>query len=111
MPATYEDAALILQIVRWGTEMGIDDAGQAVFASDFDVRAASVDDSPVGKLLSFYETVGTLVKHDILDKDLVLDLWWVKGTWDRVGPAALRERERIGEARLYENYEALATKN
>lgn len=80
MPATYEDAALILQIVRWGTEMGIDDAGQAVFASDFDVRAASVDDSPVGKLLSFYETVGTLVKHDILDKDLVLDLWWVKGT-------------------------------
>jgi hypothetical protein len=109
MPATYDDAALILQLVRWGTEMGIDDAGQAVFASDFDVRAASADDSPVGKLLSFYETVGALVKHDILDKDLVLDLWWVKGTWDRVGPAALKERERIGEPRLYENYEALAT--
>ena len=27
MPATYEDAALVLQIVRWGTEMGINDSG------------------------------------------------------------------------------------
>jgi len=108
MAATYDDAALIMQIVRWGTEMGIDDAGQAVFAEDFDARAASADDSPVGKLLSFFETISTLVKHDILDKDLVLDLWWLPGTWGRVGPAALRERERIGEPRLYENYEALA---
>jgi hypothetical protein len=60
-------------------------------------------------MLSFFETLGTLVKHGILDKDLVMDLWWVAGTWARVGPAALRERARLGEPRLYENYEALAT--
>jgi hypothetical protein len=108
MPATYDDAALIMQIVRWGTEMGIDDAGQAIFADNFDAKKASADDLPVGKMLSFFETLATLVKHGILDEALVLDLWWVPGTWARVGPAAIRERERIGEPRLYENYEALA---
>ena len=109
MPATYDDAALIMQIVRWGTEMGIDDAGQSIFADEFDAKKASAGDLPVAQMLSFFETLGTLVKHDILDKELVLDLWWVPGTCARVGPAALRERERLGEPRLYENYEALAT--
>ena len=108
MPATYDDAGLIMQIVRWGTEMGIDDAGEAVFSEDFDAKSASADDLPVSRMLSFFETIGTLVKHDILAKELLLDLWWVPGTWARVGPAAIRERERIGEPRLYENYEALA---
>jgi hypothetical protein len=108
MPATYDDAGLLMQIVSWGTEMGIDDAGQAIFANDFDAKLATVNDLPVGKMLSFFETIATLVKHGVLDKELVLDLFWISGTWARVGPAALRERERIGEPRLYENYEALA---
>jgi hypothetical protein len=108
MPATYDDAAILMQVVRWGTEMGLDEAGQHIFSDDFDAGAASVDDLPVGKLLAFGETIGTLVKHGILDKALVLDLYWIPGTWARVGPAAMRERERLGEPRLYENYEAMA---
>jgi hypothetical protein len=108
MAATYEDAALMMQVVRWGTDMGLDEAGRVLFADAFDPEAATADDEPVGKMLAFGETLGTLVKHGILDKDLVLDLWWVAGTWARVGPAALRAREHVGEPRLYENYEALA---
>jgi hypothetical protein len=97
-----------MQIVRWGTELGLEEAGHALFVDGFDPEEATVDDAAVGRILAFGETIGTLVKHQILDKELVLDLWSVAGTWGRVGPAAIRERERIGEPRLYENYEWLA---
>jgi hypothetical protein len=53
------------------------------------------------------ETIGTLVKNDLLDRDLVLDWLWVAGAWERVGPAARRAREQFSPA-LYENFEALA---
>jgi hypothetical protein len=108
MVATYDDANLIVQLVRWGTEMGLDEAAQALFADGFDPSSASADDVPVRKMLSFGEVVGTLVKQGVLNRDLVVDLWWVTGLWARVQPAAERERERLGERRLYENFEALA---
>lgn len=109
MVANYEDAALVLQIVRWGTEMGLDDATHALFADGFDPESVSTDNESVRKMLTFGETVGTLVKHGILDEALVRDLWWVDGVWGRVGPAARKVRDHLGEPRLYENFEALAT--
>ena len=109
MPANYDDAALVVQLSRWGTELGLEDAIQAVFAPSFDPESASTDDSSVSKLLQWGETVATLVKHDILDRALALDMWWVGGVWGRVGPAAKRRREQLSEPRLYENFEALAT--
>jgi hypothetical protein len=109
MSATHNDAALVVQLVRWGTEMGLEEAMGHLFANDFDAEAVSVNDSSVRKMLTFGETVATLVKHGILDKDLVDDLWWAQGAWARVGPAALRERERLGEPRLFENFEAQAS--
>jgi hypothetical protein len=50
-----------------------------------------------------------LVKNDVLDQGLVLDWLWVQGMWDRVGPAAVRARDRLGSDALYENFEALAS--
>jgi hypothetical protein len=108
MPATYDDAALVVQLARWGTELGVDDAAHAIFADTFDPATSSVDDPSVRKLLSFGEVVGTLVKQGVLNRELVLDLWWVTGVWKQVAPAAKRERDRLGEERLYENIEALA---
>lgn len=109
MGAKHEDAALVMQIVRWGTEMGLDEATHEIFADGFDPEVASADHKAVRTMLMFGETIATLVKHKILDKDLVEDLWWVDGAWARVGPAAKKARERLGEPRLYENFEALAT--
>ena len=108
MAATHEDAVLVVQIVRWGTEMQLDAAVAELFADGFDPESASIDTPAVRKALSFGETVGTLVKQGLLNRDLVYDLWWVKGVWGRVGPAAVRQREKFGEPRLYENLEALA---
>lgn len=81
MVATYEDAALVVQLVRWGTEMGLEEATHALFADGFDAKVASIDHPSVRKMLLFGETVGTLVKHGILDKELVQDLWWIDGSW------------------------------
>lgn len=108
MVATYDDAKLVVELVRWGTEMGLDEAMPALFADSFDPNTASGDDPPVRKMLGFGEVIGTLVKQGVLDRGLALDLWWVKGSWARVQPAAERQRSRLHEPRLYENFEALA---
>jgi len=108
MPATYDDAALAVQLARWGTELGLEDAGWAIFAEGFDPATSSLDDAPVRKLLSFGEVVATLVKQGVFDRGLALDLWWVEGIWARLGPAAERERDRLGDPRIFENIEALA---
>jgi hypothetical protein len=88
--------------------MGAEEAFGQVFSDDFDKQDASAMNPSVGKLLAYFEAIGTLVKHSLLDRDLVTDLWSSRMIWDRLGPAALRAREAAGEPRLFENFEALA---
>jgi hypothetical protein len=108
-PPTHEDAQLMIQIAKWGTSLGTDEAMARIFAEDFDPEAAdAMDDEAVRKLLAFGESIGTLTKHDLLSAQLVSDWIWLEGLWARLGPAALRMRERYGEPRLWENFEALA---
>jgi hypothetical protein len=108
MPGSREDAILVVELAKWGSMMGLSDASRAVFADDFDPDAVEANDPSVQAMLMFNETVGTLVKNGLLDRDLVYDWLWVAGSWERVGPAARRAREKAGVAALFENYEALA---
>ena len=108
MPATYDDANLVMQLVRWATDIHLRDAVIAVFADEFDPEKANAEDPSVGTILNFGEVVGTLVNQNVLDRDLVLDMWWVQGLWARVAPAAQQQRDRMGEPRLSENFEKLA---
>jgi hypothetical protein len=96
-----------MQIVRWGTEMGLTDAVLSVLADEFDPETARPDDPAVLKVLNFGEVVGTFVNQGVLDRGLVTDMWWMEGLWARVGPAARRQREHLGEPRLSENFEKL----
>jgi hypothetical protein len=107
MPATYDDANLVMQIVRWGTEMGLAEAVVTVLADEFDPQTASPEDPSVRKVLNFGEVIGTFVNQGVLDRGLVMDMWWMEGLWSRVGPAARRQREHLGEPRLSENFEKL----
>ncbi len=107
MVASREDAALMVQLVRWGTEMGLDDALRVIFGPGYDPETASMEDLVVEKVLFFGETVGALVKHGLLDRDLLVDIFWIDGMWSKVGQHALKAREHEGEPRLYENFEAL----
>jgi hypothetical protein len=106
--ANHDQASVLVQLAQWGTALGLEDALPVLFSDDFDPDAATTDDAHVIRLLEFGELVGTLTKHGLLDADLALDAWWVSGAWARVAPAAMRDRERLGEPGLYENFEALA---
>lgn len=106
---TRDDAHLMVELAQWGTALGLQDAISKLFSEDFDPDKAEVThDSAVRAVLMFGESIGTLTKHDLLSVELVHDWLWVAGLWSRVGPAAKRQREKAGEPRLYENFEALA---
>jgi hypothetical protein len=105
---TREDAALMIQIAQWGTSLGLDEALSELFDDDFDPESVDAANASVRKVLQFGESIATLTKRDLLSAELVNDWLWVGGLWARVGPAALRAREKYGEPRLYENFEALA---
>jgi hypothetical protein len=108
MAGSREDANMIVELAKWGAMIDLPAASRKIFADDFDPDAAHPLDEEVQTLLVFYETIGTFVKNDLLDRDLVYDWIWVTGAWDRVGPAALRAREQSGAPELFENFEALA---
>ena len=106
---TREDAQLMVQLAQWITALGFEERMPELLADDFDPETAEVaDNAAVRVCLMIGESIGTLTKHNLLSTELVYDWLWVRGLWDRVGPAALRVREKFGEPRLYENFEALA---
>ena len=104
----HHDAQLVVQLSQWGTALGLNEALGEIMREDFDPATATMDDDRIRAILTFGETVGTLTKNGLLDQGLVLDWLWVSGVWDRVGPAAKRERDRHGVPALFENFEALA---
>jgi hypothetical protein len=65
---------------------------------------------PITYLFRLFETFGTYVKHDILDRRIVFDLWRIVFTdnWDRLAPAIVVIRRTEGPAFL-ENFEMLAS--
>jgi hypothetical protein len=108
-PPTKDDAQLMIQLAQWGTLLGVQEAMPQIFSDSFDPETAdAMTDQSVRTMLTFGETIGTLTKNGLLHEGLVQDWIWVAGLWARVGPAAKRNRERYGEPRLYENFEALA---
>jgi hypothetical protein len=108
MAGTREDAILIVELAKYAAMLGIADANGKIFGDEFDQERADFGDPAVRIVLGFNETVATLVKNDLLDRDLVLDWLWMAGSWDRVGPAAERARKQTGAPNLYENFEMLA---
>jgi len=110
MAATYEDAGLLVQLLRLDAEMGLDDAMSAVFSPTFDPETASMEDPNVRKILFFGEAVGALVKHNVLDLALIRDVYWFDGLWANVSSHALAARAEENEPSLYENFEALVSK-
>jgi hypothetical protein len=104
---TQEDGKMLIQLAQLGQSYGLMEAMTVIFADDFDAAAAEVSDAPVRGALGYCELVGTLVKHDLISAELVNDYIWFGGIWGRLEPAVLRVREKLGEPRLYENFEAL----
>jgi hypothetical protein len=109
MAATYEDATLLVQLLRLDAEMGLDEAMSTVFQPSFDA-ISTMDDPNVRKILFFGEAVGAMVKHHVLDLALVRDVYWFDGLWSKVSAHAIAAREMENEPSLYENFELLVSK-
>lgn len=108
MAGTHDDAQMMVELAKWGAMINLQDATRAIFADGFDREAVDSMNPNVQTVLIYMETIGTLVKNDLLDRELVNDWLWVQGMWERVAPAAMKARDKAGEPRLYENFEALA---
>src|SRR5438105_5782667 len=96
MAGSQEDAMLMVELAKWGAMIGLGEASRTIFAEDFDPDAVEASDPSVQAMLMFNETIGTLVKNGLLDRELVYDWLWISGSWGRVGPAAKRAREKAG---------------
>jgi hypothetical protein len=109
--ATHDDAMLMMQILRWGEESGATEAAHRMMLEHPGGEPTDKDasDPDVFRMLMLGETMGTFTKQGLLDPGLVHDLWAVDWTWQVVGAAAKAQREQVGEPRLWENFEALAS--
>lgn len=103
MAGSHDDAVLIVELAKFGAMSGVPDALRTIMADGFDPDAVEVSDASVRTVLAFSETVATLVKHDLLDRELVYDWLWLAGPWERVSPAARRAREKADVLRLFAN--------
>ncbi len=116
---THEDAQLLVQLARLNVASGCPEAGDFMwsdaFISDYDEFKAKF---PIGSkefgyirtLAGFYETVGTLVKNELINEDLVLDWLAVHMVWNRLEGLLTGMRDEAGEPRLWENFQALAAR-
>jgi hypothetical protein len=108
LAGNHNDAILVIELAKLGGMEGVPQAARAIFADDFDPDAVEANDAVVRTVLVFFETVGTLVKNGLFNRELVYDWLWVAGFWARVGPAAKRALTTTGVDYLYANAEALA---
>ena len=111
---TYEDANVLLQVAQLYNSSDLSEIRMWVWSEDFPANYTDfIEQNPPGsdghhklvKYASYFETVATLWKHGLFNEDLLLD--WLLIPWPQVSDIITGERERIGEKRLWENFEAL----
>ena len=115
MAATKEDAQLVVQLAQLGGQMSDPKARGFIwgdsFISDakgfFEKYPPGTDEwNYVGGVAAWYETIGTLWKHGLLDEELLFDWLWVAGMWKRLSPILVAQR--CNTPQLWENLETMA---
>ena len=116
---TYEDANIMLQLARWGAELNLNKAYRFVwgdkYIDEYDefikkYPRGSKEFAYVAQVCGWYETLAALWVNGLLNEKLISDWVLVSGIWERVKGFALGQRENVGDARLFEHFEALANK-
>ena len=117
---TYQDASLMLQLAQWSAISGVQEAQGWMWSDQFAPDYAeftrqyppgSEGGLKIYKICNYYETLGTLWKHGLLNEDLIFDWLAISAIWERVKNVPLGMRQDSGNPRLYENFEALAKAN
>jgi len=114
---TYQDASLMLQIAHWGAVSGLQKASSFFWSDKFEpdykkflekYPVGSDEYSSITQICGWHETLGTLFKHDLFNRELLFDWLLVSGVWERIKGFALGVRQEAKEPKLYENFEAMA---
>ncbi len=114
---TYEDANIVVRLAQWWSVGKVDEAANFAWSDRFvPTYGAFVKKFPPGSeeyrklvnLCAWYETVGTLHKHGLINRDLLFDWLAVAPIWNRRKGFALGMRKDRGVAELWENFEAMA---
>jgi hypothetical protein len=115
--ATHHDAQLVVQLAQLYTQSDAAKGGMLVWREDFPTdydayreRYPMGDEEarPITALFGFYETVGALWKHGVINEELLFDWISVRAVWQRLKPIAEGMREEAGEPRLWELFEQMA---
>jgi len=115
---TYEDAALMVQLAQWRSASGADEALNWMWSdqfipdyTDFVLKypPGSEGFANAAKIGGWFETVGTLYKHGLFNEELLFDWLAVDLVWERIKGLVLGTREETGDAKMFENFEAMAT--
>ena len=114
---TYQDAGVLLKMAELGIDMNLGELTGWLYSDQFipdyaefskKYAADSEEFNKVRSLLMWYETLGTLYKHDLFHGDLLFDWVFIGAPWERLKSFALAQREQSGNPRMFENFEALA---
>lgn len=114
---TYQDATLMLRLAQWGAASDLQKAAAFLWSDRYETDykeflgkypTGSEEWSLAIQICGWYETLGTLYKHDLFNGELLFDWLAVSAVWERIKGFALGFREEADNARLYENFEALA---
>ena len=117
---TYQDATLVIQLSQLvatsGTQEAVNWLWSDEFIPDYTEFATKYPPGSEGflkanKVLGYFETLGTLYKHGLLNEDLLFDWVAVSMVWGKIKGYALGTRREAGEPRLYENFEAMVKAN
>jgi len=114
---TYQDADIMLKMAQLGVDMNLGELTGWLYSDEFDPDYAefskkyapdSDQANKIRTLLIWYETLGTLYKHELFNGELLFDWVLVKAPWERLKSFALAQRQESGNPRIFENFEALA---
>src|SRR5579884_2003198 len=114
---TYQDASLVVRLAQWHTSCDLPAALSWLWSDGFlPDYAAFTQQHPAGSegdrkatlICEYFETVGVLHKHGLVNEELLFDWLEVAPVWDRIKGYVLGRRGRTGGKPLWANFEALA---
>jgi hypothetical protein len=114
---SHEDAVILLKMYELGSTAEQSQAWRFIFGADFiedyegfvkEYSPATEEYSLLFAYLGWFEMLGTLWKHRLLNETLLLDWLLIPPRWKRVERFVLGYRKAVGEAHMFENFEALA---
>ena len=112
-----DDATALVQLVHLHAQLQVSDGLDVLWRPDFPNDPYTIDawyppgtDGRRGleSVLVWFQTVGTLVKHGLLDSSIARDIARADLVWARIGPMAVAERGRTGDDEMWSGFQLLA---